>query len=286
MLVTVIVMNAAIATDATGPESDPTPDAAYVVPPPSRKRLRAEVLIVLGLSLGQSAVYAIIMLVRRYMATTPISHQSTTLNPSRSSINYLDLLYQVLNIAFSLVPVALALYLLSSHGASWKARLGLTRNGRSAWRDVGLGFGLAAAIGLPGLGLYAVGRAIGQTVRIDTSGLPNQWWSAAILLASAGVAGMLEEVIVVGYLITRLREMRWSLPVAVLASALLRGSYHLYQGWPMALGNAVMGAVFAVLFIRTGRLGPLILAHWTLDAVSFIGPELVPASWITALNGG
>ena len=279
-------MNAAISTAATGPEPDPIQAAGYVVPPPSRKRLRAEVLIVLGLSLGQSAVYAIIMLVRRYIATTPISHQSTTLNPSRSTINYLDLLYQVLNIAFSLVPVALALYLLSSHGASWKARLGLTRNGRSAWRDVGLGFGLAAAIGLPGLGLYAVGRAIGQTVRIDTSGLPNQWWSAAILLASAGVAGMLEEVIVVGYLITRLREMRWSLPVAVLASALLRGSYHLYQGWPMALGNAVMGAVFAVVFIRTGRLGPLILAHWTLDAVSFIGPELVPASWISALNGG
>ena len=286
MLVTVIVMNAAIATDATGPEPDPIQAAAYVVPAPTPQRLRAEVLIVLGLSLGQSAVYAIIMLVRRYMATTPISHQSTTLNPSRSSINYLDLLYQVLNIAFSLVPVALALYLLSSHGASWKVRLGLTRNGRSAWRDVGLGFGLAAAIGLPGLGLYAVGRAIGQTVRIDTSGLPNQWWSAVILLASAGVAGMLEEVIVVGYLITRLREMRWSLPVAILASALLRGSYHLYQGWPMALGNAVMGAVFAVVFIRTGRLGPLILAHWTLDAVSFIGPEVVPASWITALNGG
>jgi hypothetical protein len=40
------------------------------------------------------------------------------------------------------------------------------------------------------------------------------------------------------------------------------------------------------VFIRTGRLGPLILAHWTLDAVSFIGPDVVPASWITALNGG
>ncbi|NTV39471.1 MAG: CPBP family intramembrane metalloprotease, partial [Demequinaceae bacterium] len=225
-------------------------------------------------------------LIKRYLAEPSIGKQTATLNPSRSTINYLDLTYQVLHIAFALVPVALALYLLSSHGNSWRARLGLTRGARSPWRDVALGAGLAATIGLPGLGLYAVGRAIGQSVRIDTSGLPNQWWSAVILLASAGVAGLLEEIIVVGYLVTRLSEMRWSMPVAILASALLRGTYHLYQGWPMALGNAVMGAVFAWFFIRTGRLGPLILAHWTLDAVSFVGPELAPASWIDAINGG
>ncbi len=283
--------------------ADPTPTAVPLAHPPtedtphasadaatphttSRSRMRAEVLIVLGLSLGQSAVYAIVTLIARYMAAPPIGKQTTTLNPSRSSINYLDLTYQILNIAFALVPVALALFLLSSHGGSWKAKLGFTRNGRSPWRDVALGAGLAAAIGLPGLGLYAVGRAIGQTVRIDTSGLPNQWWSAMILLASAGVAGLLEEIIVVGYLITRLRQMRWSVPTAILVSALLRGTYHLYQGWPMALGNAVMGAAFAWVFVRTGRVGPLVLAHWTLDTISFVGPELVPASWIDAINGG
>jgi len=266
------------------PPAPATPDAP-TPGSPSIPRLRAEVLIVLGLSLGQSAVYAIMTLIKRYLAEPAIGKQTTTLNPSRSSINYLDLTFQVLHIAFALVPVALALYLLSSHGHSWRSRLGLTRGARSPWRDVALGAGLAASIGLPGLGLYAVGRAIGQSVRIDTSGLPNLWWSAVILLASAGVAGLLEEIIVVGYLITRLQEMRWSLPAAILASALLRGTYHLYQGWPMALGNAVMGAVFAWVFLRTGRLGPLILAHWTLDAVSFIGPEVVPTSWIDAING-
>ncbi len=266
-------------------ESAPGP-LATTFAQPSRPRLRAEILIVLGLSLGQSAVYAIMTLIARYMAPAPIGKQTTTLNPSRSSINYLDLTYQILNIAFALVPVALALFLLSSHGDSWKTKLGFTRNGRSPWRDVAMGAGLAAAIGLPGLGLYAAGRAIGQTVRIDTSGLPDQWWSAVILLASAAVAGLLEEIVVVGYLITRLRDLRWSIPMAILASALLRGTYHLYQGWPMALGNAVMGAVFAWVYVRTGRVGPLVLAHWTLDAFSFVGPELIPASWMETLNGG
>jgi len=284
-------MNAAIATDAIGPEPKPDPEPEFTVhaqvsPPPSPRRIRAEVFIVLGLSLGQSAVYAVLQLIARYMSKASIGHQSTTLNTSKSSINYLDLTYQVVGIVFALVPVALALYLLSNHGQSWRSRLGLDGSGRRWGKDVALGMGLAAMIGIPGLGVYAVGRAIGQTVRIDTSGLPALWWSATILLLSAAVAGVLEEVIVVGYLITRLQQLRWSVPAVVIASALLRGSYHLYQGWPMAVGNVAMGTVFSIYYLRTGRLGPLIFAHWLLDAVSFIGPDVVPASWITALNGG
>jgi membrane protease YdiL (CAAX protease family) len=256
---------------------------------PPRRRLRAEVLIVIGLTLGQSAVYATVRLIERYLAEKPVGQQSTTLNPSYSGINWLDLTYQILRIVFALVPVALALYLLGANGVRARLRLGLTRTNadgspRPWWRDVVMGMGLAAVIGLPGLALYGVGRAIGQTVRINTNGLPDAWWAAVILLASAAVAGIVEEVIVVGYLVTRLRDLKWGIAATVAASALLRGSYHLYQGWPMALGNVVMGVVFALVFLRTGRLGPLIIAHWLLDAASFIGPELLPQEWLDALN--
>ncbi|WP_227589982.1 CPBP family intramembrane glutamic endopeptidase [Demequina pelophila] len=250
----------------------------------SRPRLRAEVLIVLGLSLGQSAIFAAIRLVERYMATTPIGGQSTTLNPSASQIDWLDFFLQLLRIGFSLMPVALTLYLLSQRGASWARRLGLTGPGRAWWRDVGWGFILAACIGLPGLALYSISRAMGQTVRIDTSGLPDLWWSATVLLLAAAAAGVLEEFIAVGYLATRLKDLGWSVPAIILASSLLRGAYHLYQGWPMALGNVVMGVVFTYVYLRRGRLAPLVLAHWTLDAVAFVGPEVVPHSWMTALG--
>lgn len=253
-------------------------------PTRTRRRLGAEVLIVLGLSLGQSAVYAIVRIIERYLAEPAIGQQTTTLNPSRASINYIDLTYQILHIVFALVPVALALFLLSAQGRSWVRTLGLHRDGRPWWRDLAWGFGLAAVIGLPGLGVYAVGRAIGQTVRVNTSGLPDAWWAAVILLASAAVAGLLEEVIVVGYLVTRLRELRWGVVATIMASALLRGTYHLYQGWPMALGNVAMGVVFSLYYLRTGRLGPLVIAHLTIDAVSFIGPELLPPDWIDAIN--
>lgn len=251
-----------------------------------RRRLRAEVLIVLGLSLGQSAVFAALRLLERYLAEPPVGSQSTTLNPSRHGIPYMDLTYQLLNIMFGLVPVALALYLLSSHGRSALTRLGLRGSGRRWGRDIALGAGLAACIGLPGLGVYAIGRAIGQSVRINTNGLPEAWWAATVLLLSAAAAALLEEVVVVGYLLTRLTEMRWSLAGAIAASALLRGTYHLYQGWPMALGNVLMGVVFAYVFLRWRRVGPLIAAHFILDLVSFVGPEFAPQSWLDALNGG
>lgn len=251
---------------------------------PSRTRLRAEVLIVLGLSLGQAAVFAALRLIERYLRTAPIGDQTTTLNPSASSVNVIDLIFQLLRIGFTLVPVALAVYLLSSHGTSALTRLGLVGPARAWRRDIGVGMALAASIGLPGLGLYAVGRAIGQTVKIDTSGLPDQWWAATILLLSAAAIATLEETIAVGYLVTRLGDLRWSMPAIIVASALLRGSYHLYQGWPMAVGNVVMGAVFAWVFMRRGRLAPLIIAHMLLDLTAFVGPELVPQSWLAALG--
>ena len=251
---------------------------------PSRRRLRAEILIVLGLSLGKSAIYAIVKLAERYAAATPVKDQSATINPSRSGINVFDLIYQVLQIAFALVPVALAVYLLSSHGQSAKRILGLIGPARAWWRDVGFGAVLAACIGLPGLGLYYIGRAIGQNVYLDTSGLPSTWWASTILLLAAAAAAILEETVVVGYLVTRLEQLRWSVPAIIAASALLRGGYHLYQGWPMALGNVVMGAVFAWFFIRRRRLAPLIVAHFLLDFVSFVGPTVVPHEWLVALG--
>ncbi len=253
----------------------------------TRPRLRAEVLIVLGLSLGWSAVQSVWILVERYLRETPIGEQTTTLNQSVTQVDVMDLIYQLLRIGFSLMPVLLAVYLLAGPGMTGLRRLGLTRGsapGESVLGDVTRGAGLAALIGIPGLGVYYIGRAIGQTVSINTSGLPDQWWTALVLLLAAAAAAVLEETVAVGYLVTRLREMAWGAPAAIATSAVLRGSYHLYQGWPMALGNAVMGAVFAWYFVKRGRVGPLIAAHATLDLVAFVGPEVLPDSWLAGIG--
>ena len=58
---------------------------------------------------------------------------------------------------------------------------------------------------------------------------------------------------------------------AVGASALLRGSYHLYQGWGGFLGNAAMGVLFGFVFTRTRRAWPIVIAHFLLDVAAGLG---------------
>ena len=78
-------------------------------------------------------------------------------------------------------------------------------------------------------------------------------------------------MIVLGYLITRLRQLSWSPAAAVGTSAVLRGAYHLYQGWGGFAGNLAMGAFFGVLFLRWRRTLPFAAAHFLLDAGAGIG---------------
>ena len=62
-----------------------------------------------------------------------------------------------------------------------------------------------------------------------------------------------------------------------------RPSYF-YQGWPMALGNVVMGLVFGWWYLRTRRVMPLVVAHTALDVVSFVGYALAPQELLDLLN--
>ena len=282
--------HAAYASGMTAlPPADARPDDAVTVgsaPPPSqrayRRRITTEIWIVLGLSLGKSGLYAAVNLIDRLTAGPPLADQTTTLNPSRSARPWLDLTYQLLQVGFALVPVALALYLLSANGKSAVRRIGL--DFVRPWRDLAVGAGLAAAIGIPGLGLYAVARTLGLAVEVQASALNAAWWTIPVLLLAALQNALLEEVIVVGYLMERLRELRWSAPAIVVTSALVRGSYHLYQGWGAFVGNAIMGLLFAEYYRRKRRVMPLVMAHTLMDTFVFVGYALIPAVWIAALG--
>jgi membrane protease YdiL (CAAX protease family) len=236
--------------------------------------------LVLGVSLGASAVYAAVSLIAKLTASKPLNQQSATLNPSQAPGRpWLDLTYQLLGIFFALVPAVFALHLLGrdrpreGEGAGVLATLGLDRH-RPVF-DLASGAALAAVIGLPGIGLYVVARAIGVNATVVPAALPHVWWAIPVLILSAIQNAVLEEVVVVGYLLTRLRQLGWSTVTAVATSALLRGSYHLYQGFGAFVGNAVMGVVFALFFLRSRRLAPLIVAHAILDIVSFVGYALL-----------
>jgi membrane protease YdiL (CAAX protease family) len=237
----------------------------------SDRRLKIEVWIVLGLSLGASGVYSVVSLIRKATLPGGLVHQTATLNASQDNRQLFDFIYQVLDIGFALVPVALALYLLSLDRVKEPVslRLGLDRT-RPRF-DLLWGMGLAATIGLPGLGLYGVGRLLGITAQIIPAPDTSYWWTVPVLILAAFQNALLEEVVVIGYLTTRLRELGWGAWPTIVTAAALRGSYHLYQGVGQGFGNFVMGLVFGYWFTRTKRVLPLVIAHTILDVFAFVG---------------
>jgi uncharacterized protein len=240
----------------------------------SRRRTKIEIGIVLGLSLGFSGVTAFVSLLQTLTAPGGLRGATETLNPTQAPGRpWFALTDSILDIIYPLIAVALALYLLSNTYRNVPRLLGLDLS--RPRRDLLVGVELAALIGIPGLGLYFAARALGLNATIAAAGLPHIWWGIPILVLSAIQNGIYEEVIVVGYLTTRLNELNWRLPTMILASALLRGSYHLYQGFGGFLGNFVMGLIFAFVYRWWGRIAPLIVAHSILDIVSFVGYDLL-----------
>jgi membrane protease YdiL (CAAX protease family) len=238
-------------------------------PPTTRGRLWWEIAIVLALSLGQYAIYAIVQLADSLTRTAPLSQQTTTLNPVLNNREVFDLIYQLLALVFDVVPVVLVCFLLWNRSAPHLQRLGLDarRPVGDAWRGVVL----ALAIGIPGIALYLGGKAIGLGLNVDAAGLSSHWWTVPVLLLSALRAGLQEEVIILGYLFERLHQLGWGRWRIIVAAAILRGSYHLYQGFGAFVGNFLMGMLFGFLYTRTRRVLPFVIAHFVIDAAIFVG---------------
>ncbi|MFF1795239.1 CPBP family intramembrane glutamic endopeptidase [Kitasatospora sp. NPDC058263] len=247
---------------------------------PTRRLLGVELLIVLGLSLGASGVGALISFTGSLTETLQLGQQVATLNSSRAPGRpWLDLAWQVYYIARGLMPVVLVGYLLVREGTSLRV-LGFDLGQKP--RDLGRGAAVAAAIGGTGLVLYLGSQAAGYNLTVAPSGLPDVWWRIPVLVASAWQNAILEEVVVLGYLLRRLGQLGWSWPAALVAGSVLRGSYHLYQGVGGLVGNMVMGAVFCLLYRRWGRVMPLVAAHALIDTVAFVGYALLAGhvSWL------
>ncbi|MDN3296494.1 CPBP family intramembrane metalloprotease [Streptomyces ficellus] len=237
------------------------------------RTLRSETLLVLALSLGASAVSALISFIGSVTRPGGLKDQAATLNASYAPGRpWLDLAWQLFGIATALVPVALVAHLLLREGAGLRA-IGFDR-GRP-WSDLGRGTLIAAGIGSAGLAFYLVARAAGANLTVVPESLPEVWWKFPVLILSAVQNSVLEEVIVVGYLLRRLGQLGWTPMAALVASSVLRGSYHLYQGIGGFIGNMVMGVVFVLLYRRWGRVGPLVVAHALLDIVAFVGYALL-----------
>jgi membrane protease YdiL (CAAX protease family) len=236
-------------------------DPGHLVPaerfqaPAVRRVLTEEVLIVLSLSLLASAVFAVINLL-----AAPVRRTVTV-----RVFAEVPLQSQLASIVFSLAPVALVVHLVRRSGERLETfGLGAVRAGKD------LGWGALLGLGVAGAGLALYVAAVALDINRFVVPVPplGHWWTIPVLVLGALQNALLEEVVVVGYLITRLQQIGWIAPAALLGSALLRGSYHLYQGWGGFAGNLLLGLAFGLVFLRWRRTWPLVTAHFLVDTLA------------------
>jgi hypothetical protein len=160
------------------------------------------------------------------------------------------------------------------------------------WRTVGLrwpthpvrtlGIGLAAGVFYQFLGLYVIEPVL---ARLSSGELPDvtmfrpiigdEFRLAVWLVLVWTVAAFMEEMVFRGWIMTRVAEVgrfssgAWA--AAVVVSSVIFGAVHLYQGASGVIATGLTGAVFAGLYLATGRnLWAAILAHGFMDTVGFV----------------
>ncbi|WP_317496227.1 CPBP family intramembrane glutamic endopeptidase [Haloechinothrix sp. LS1_15] len=239
-----------------------------VTAPAERRAIVIELVIVFAITLGLAGMRALLSLLDSLLRPEPLAEQDVALHRPQAAIGVIDMAQQLLGVLQLLGWAALGLYLL------WRAGIALRRIGLDASRvrrDVLTGIGLTALIGIPGLALYFAAWSAGANLAVIPSALDDTWWQPITLTLSAFGNAAAEEILVVGYLLTRLRQLGFGENSALLISAILRGSYHLYQGIGGFVGNVIMGLLFGRYWQRTNRILPLVIAHTLLDVVAFVG---------------
>ena len=241
------------------------PTAHCVHTTADRTALRWEIAILLVITFGMSGVRSLLRMIEKFAAPAPLGQQSTTLNSVQSRLPWLDPLFQVLSSAALCAWGGMAVFLLLRHipalGLQWRFR----------GSDMLHGCGLAAIIGIPGLAFYATALQFNLTTSVEPSNLGNSWLELPLLVLNSWANGFAEELIVIVWLATRLRQLNVNWVWIFIASSVLRGSYHLYQGPSAGVGNIVMGVVYLYYYKKTGRIWPLVIGHALIDTVAFVG---------------
>ena len=236
----------------------PTETTAPTLAPPGFRTLTEEVLLVLSLSLLPSAIDAVLS----YFQAPVNRGVAVTLYPSFPSFPFLR---EFLAILFSIPPAWLVVHLARRSGEG----LGPFGLGLGTLRqDVAWGAAAAAAVAAVGLGVYLAAIALNVNRFVVPVPPLGHWWTIPILVLGALQTALLEEIVVLAYLVRRLEQLGLRTIAAVVASAVLRGSYHLYQGWGGFTGNLVLGLAFGYAYARWRRTWPLITAHFIVDTLA------------------
>ena len=214
-----------------------------------------EFLVVIGVAFGSALVGSFQDVI---VGRTPWNDGGWTFGTEET---YVAVFYQLL-----LLPgLAAVLYI-----GGWKRGdfpLGVT------WRATLLGAVIAAGMYAADWGLTYYLQAAFPSLRsafdLIDSYKPSSPPSAGAILLVCLVNPAFEEIFVAGYVVRALRE-RFGERIAIGVSTAIRACYHLYQGLVLLPYHAAYGIVQACVYVKYGRLWPLIVSHIILDAAFMI----------------
>ena len=86
-----------------------------------------------------------------------------------------------------------------------------------------------------------IARTLGVSLTVAATTLNDTWWRVPVLVLSAAANAWAEEVVLIGNLLPRFRQLGWAENRSVLVSALLRGRYPQYPGPGGLVGKARRG---------------------------------------------
>jgi len=144
------------------------------------------------------------------------------------------------------------------------------------WTDLPKALGLAMAAFL----VMWVMRFVIPYVWLLTTLHPPQWPETHAMFSASSfwlflpfllLNPFFEEILVRGYLMTELIDLRKSVFLATVVSLMVQTSYHLYYGLAGAIVVGSGLAVLAIYFAKSRRLMPIILAHMLWDSTAIFG---------------
>lgn len=98
----------------------------------------------------------------------------------------------------------------------------------------------------------------------------QEWRDFAAIVICSCTNGFTEELVMRGYLITRIERLMKSTGFALFASTFLFSMYHAYQGAVSVVSALIFGMLAGIVFVRTRRLWPVVLAHIVADIYPFV----------------
>jgi hypothetical protein len=242
----------------------PVAEPARPVPKADRRRLTIELLIVLAVFPLPYVVSALQLLVASALGEGP-GQRIPAIFPGHVAAGFPFVIFLVL---LPLAAAGLVLYLLSLPGADGgPSAIGL--DSKQIRADLALLLPVFFLCNfIPIIGGAILERALGVHGQSPALGHLPAYYDAAFI-GMAVVAGIVEELVVLGFLVRRLEQLGLRPFWVVVIAVAVRGSYHLYYGWGV-LPILAWATVTVIFYRRYRRLAPFIIVHVLYDTGVFL----------------